>query len=217
MKNSDFASLRQSMVLSQIARRGIVDQRLLDAFEKVPRHLFVPQAQRDSSYEDCPLPIGCGQTISQPYIVALMTQVLSLEPGIKVLEVGTGSGYQAAILAELGAEVYTIERFKELSERAQTVFEQLGYKITTAIGDGSLGWSRYAPYDRIIVTAATPIIPEALKQQLKIGGMLAIPLGGHFHQDLTIVHKESEADMRQERICGCIFVPLVGKGLLGEA
>lgn len=216
MKNTDFTALRQRMVSAQIAQRGITDQNILDAFKKVPRHLFVPQAQQSASYEDCPLPIGCDQTISQPYMVALMTQVLFLEPGIKVLEVGTGSGYQAAILAELGADVYTIERFKELSQRAQGLFSQLGYNVTVGVGDGSLGWPEYAPYDRIVVTAAARVTPKALLQQLTAGGRLIIPLGGHFHQDLTIFCKESEKNIRQEKICGCIFVPLVGKGLLHE-
>jgi len=211
MKNIDFTFLRRHMVSTQLAQRGIADQRVLDAFTHVPRHLFVPQVARDSSYEDCPLPIGFDQTISQPYMVALMTQLLSLEPGMKVLEIGTGSGYQAAILADLGARVYSIERLPELAERARSLLMELGYNVEIKTADGTMGWSQQAPFDRIIVTAATPKIPPPLVEQLVVGGRLVIPVGGAFGQDLVVASLLGPSQVKEDRICGCIFVPLVGK------
>lgn len=198
------------MVQTQIRRRGLTDPRLLEAFRKVPRHRFVPPIDWDEAYDDHPLPIGCGQTISQPYIVAYMTDRLRVEPGMKVLEVGTGSGYQAAILAEMGAVVYTIERHAQLSQSAQRLLEELGYRqIHFRIGDGTLGWPEEAPFDRILVTAAGPSVPESLKQQLAEGGRLIIPVGS-FHQELQIVTRKGK-EFRTEHDLGVIFVRLIGK------
>lgn len=211
MKNIDFTFLRQRMVSTQMAQRGIKDKRILEAFTYVPRHLFVPQAAQSSSYEDCPLVIGCDQTISQPYMVALMTQVLSVQSGLKVLEVGTGSGYQAAILAYLGARVYSLERIPELAERAKGILTELGYSVDIKTADGTLGWCEEAPFDRIIVTAAAPQIPPPLIEQLAVGGKLVIPLGSSFRQELVVVSRLGVEQVKEERICGCIFVPLVGK------
>jgi protein-L-isoaspartate(D-aspartate) O-methyltransferase len=211
MKEVDFKLLRERMVSAQIAGRGISDQRVLDAFCAVPRHLFVPEAQKVSAYQDSPLPIGLDQTISQPYMVALMTDVLEVSEGMKVLEVGTGSGYQAAILAHLGARVYSIERLKDLSEQAKNILDSLGYRVELLVGDGTLGWPDEAPYDRIIVTAAARVVPQPLKEQLKVGAKLVIPVGGGFHQDLIIVQRVSPEETKQDAVCGCIFVPLIGR------
>lgn len=206
-----FSEIRNQMVETQLASRDIRDQRVLDVFRKVPRHLFVRESLRSSAYGDFPLPIGCGQTISQPYMVALMTQYLELKGDEKVLEIGTGSGYQTAILAELAKEVYSIERYEELAVNAQNVLDQLGYtNIHIKTGDGTLGWEEFSPYDGIIVTAGAPDIPKTLKEQLSDGGRLVIPVGGTFSQVLTVVKKTGDK-YTQTEICGCIFVPLVGK------
>ncbi|MCE5250263.1 protein-L-isoaspartate(D-aspartate) O-methyltransferase [bacterium] len=177
-KNEEYAVERERMVNNQIKARGIRDSRVLKAMMKVPRHLFVPPSCRSQSYNDCPLPIGEGQTISQPYIVAFMTEVLELRKSDRVLEIGTGSGYQAAILGEIVDEVYTIELIPELGERARTLLEELGYTdITVKIGDGFKGWPEKAPFDAIIVTCAPEDIPPALVEQLKEGGRMIIPVG----------------------------------------
>ncbi len=174
----DFVSLRESMVDRQIAAMGIEDPRVLEAMRKVPRHLFVPERYRALSYRDHPLPIGEDQTISQPYIVAFMTEALNLRPEDRVLEIGTGSGYQAAILAELVKEVYTIEIIEKLGKRARQTLDTLGYKnIWVKIGDGYKGWPENAPFDAIIVTCAPEQIPEALVRQLDEGGRMIIPVG----------------------------------------
>src|SRR5262245_27840356 len=166
------------MVSDQLQARDITSARVLDAMRKVPRHLFVPEGMRSRSYEDNPLPIGLEQTISQPYIVAFMTQALQLEPGHRVLEIGTGSGYQAAVLAELVAAVYTIEIVAPLAERARATLASLAYKnVEVRTGNGYLGWPEHAPYDRIMVTAAPDAVPPALVEQLKVGGLMAIPVG----------------------------------------
>ncbi|MCM8771321.1 MAG: protein-L-isoaspartate(D-aspartate) O-methyltransferase [Candidatus Omnitrophica bacterium] len=207
----DDTALRIRMVKEQLLGRDINDERVLAAFQKVPRHLFVPEDFQKNAYEDYPLPIGEGQTISQPYMVALMTQLLCLSGEEKVLEIGTGSGYQAAILAELSKEVYTIERFETLANNAKKVLLKLGYaNVNVRVGDGTQGWPEEAPFDRIIVTAASPHIPHPLIEQLKDPGLLVIPLGEAFSQILTVVYKD-KAKIRQEEICGCVFVPLVGK------
>jgi len=184
---------------------------VIDAFLKVPRHLFVPGEYRDESYADHPLPIGRGQTISQPYIVALMTELLELKESSRVLEIGTGSGYQAAILSEICGEVYTIERDRTLSDRAKDLLAQLGYAgVRMRVGDGTRGWEEEGPFDGILVTAAAPDIPEPLKTQLAEGGRLVIPVGSAFGQLLVRLVKEGE-DFRTESICGCVFVPLIGE------
>jgi protein-L-isoaspartate(D-aspartate) O-methyltransferase len=207
----DYAVLRKRMVEEQLICRGIKDQRVLDAFYKVERHKFIPEDIRMSAYADFPVPIGEGQTISQPYIVALMTECLDLTGGQKVLEIGTGSGYQTAILAELTQEVYSIERFESLIERAQAVLGESGYvNVKIKLGDGTLGWPELAPFDRIIITAASPKIPAPLTEQLKENGNLILPLGESFSQVLTLV-KKRKGRLESNQICGCVFVPLVGK------
>jgi len=202
---------QRDMVIQQIISRGIDDAKLLRVFEAVPRHLFVPKEQEKFAYGDFPLPIGEGQTISQPYMVALMTEALKAKEGMSVLEVGTGSGYQAAILAYLGLKVYSIERFSDLAEKANKVCSSLGYEINIRVGDGTLGWADNAPYDRIIVTAGSFDTPKPLIDQLKIGGVMVIPLGSRLHQTLTVVRKIAKDKIETEELCGCIFVPLVGK------
>lgn len=199
------------MVQDHMVRRGIQSQRVLDAFAKVPREAFLPDDLADMAYVDSPVPIGEEQTISQPYIVALMTELLDLTGDEKVLEIGTGSGYQAAIIAELAKEVYSIERHAYLAKKAQQVFSRLGYtQITLKIDDGSLGWEEKAPFDRIIITAASPEIPPPLIEQLKEGGKLVLPLGDGFSQILTLATKKGNR-IETSAVCSCIFVPLVGK------
>lgn len=200
------------MVIEQLIPRNISDKTVLGAFRKVPRHEFVPQVLRQSAYNDYPLPIGEGQTISQPYMVALMTECLKLKGGQKVLEVGTGSGYQAAILGELAGEIYSVERFKGLVDKASKVLRELGYRnIHIKTGDGTLGWSEFAPYDAIVVTAGAPGIPESLVKQLKEGGRLVIPVDrGGFGQILVLVERAGRTTKMSD-ICACAFVPLIGK------
>jgi protein-L-isoaspartate(D-aspartate) O-methyltransferase len=206
-----FRKKRFEMVDSQIKSRGIKDDRVLDAMRKVPRHLFVPENKREMSYSDCPLGIGEGQTISQPYIVALMTECLEIKEGDKILEIGTGSGYQTALLAELAEKVYTVERFEELSLSAERVLSGLGYdNVEFRVGDGSEGWSAWAPYDGIIVTAAAPSVPSILCGQLAEGGRMVIPVGGRGIQELMAAKKEG-GKIKSRSASGCVFVPLIGK------
>lgn len=208
---SDFTKEREGMVAAQLQARGIKDKRVLAAFSKVPRERFVSKECKDDSYQDRPLPIGSGQTISQPYMVAIMTELLNLKSTDRVLEIGTGSGYQTAILAELCAEVYTIERAESLSEEAGTVLAQLGYSnIRLKVDDGSCGWEENAFYDGIIVTCGAPSAPEPLKKQLAESGRLVIPIGNDFSQVLTLIERKGHVFSETER-CGCVFVPLVGK------
>ena len=212
MEDSRFNKLREDMVVEQILKRGIYDENILEAFRNVPRHIFVPDVEKKLSYSDQPLPIGSGQTISQPYMVALMTKSLELQPGMSVLEIGTGSGYQTAILLYLGAKVYSIERISLLADKAKKALGVLGFgKVAIKVGDGTLGWPKYASYDRIIVTASTMQAPAVLIEQLKIGGKLVIPLGEKFQQDLTVITRISADKTEEDKICGCIFVPLIGE------
>jgi protein-L-isoaspartate(D-aspartate) O-methyltransferase len=207
----DYTTQRKGMVDEQLIPRGISDKRVLDVFYSVERHKFIPEEQKEFAYSDFPIPIGQGQTISQPYIVALMTEALALTDDSKVLEIGTGSGYQAAILAKLAKEVYSIERFPNLAKNAQTLLDGLGYKnIKIKVADGTLGWPEEAPFDRIIITAAAPSIPAPLIEQLKEGGRLILPLGENFSQVLTLAEKKG-GELYSQNICGCVFVPLVGK------
>jgi len=209
----DFAKLRESMVEEQLVLRGISDPRVLAAFRKVPREEFVPAHARPSAYNDAPLSIGRDQTISQPYTVAFMTALLDPQPTDRVLEVGTGSGYQAAILAELVKEVFTIECLPELSGEAGRVLERLGYKnVAVLVGDGSRGLAEEAPFDKIIVTAAAVRVPEALLAQLKDGGRLVAPVGGKFVQQMVRVTRVGEGFTR-EFFGAFTFVPLVGREL----
>jgi len=179
--------------------------------ERIPRHRFVPENSCDHAYEDSPLSIGKGQTISQPYMVALMTECAAPEPDDRVLEVGTGSGYQTAILAELAREVYSIERIPELAESAEGLLSQLGYEnVSIRVDDGSKGWSEKAPFDAIVVTAGAPEIPDPLVEQLGVGGRLVIPIGNAHHQTLCTVTRERNG-IRMEEGTGCVFVPLIGR------
>lgn len=191
--------------------RGVSDANVLAAFRKVPRHEFVPEPMRASSYGDYPLPIGGSQTISQPYMVALMTECLGLKGGEKVLEIGTGSGYQMAILAEIAGEVWSVERFLELERAANIAMARLGYtNCHTMTGDGTLGWKEHAPYDGIIVTAGSPGIPPALVEQLGEGGRLVIPVGSQWSQVLKVIVKKRNK-VEATDMCPCVFVPLVGR------
>jgi protein-L-isoaspartate(D-aspartate) O-methyltransferase len=208
----DYAELREQMVERQIARRDVTDRAVLDAMRTVPRHLFVPDELRHDAYEDGPLPIGHGQTISQPYVVASMTQNLELSYKSKVLEIGTGSGYQAAVLAEIAKEVYSVEIVPELLSRAQGLFEVLHYRnIEAKLGDGSLGWPEHGPYNAIIVTAAAPRIPEALVEQLAPGGVMVLPLRENYDdtQDLIKVRRTPDG-LKQISLYAVRFVPMRG-------
>ena len=207
----DTESLKKRMVEEQLISRGIKDQKVLNAFGKVQRHKFVSEELISSAYADFPLPTAEGQTISQPYIVALMTESLGLSGKEKVLEIGTGSGYQTAILAELAKEVYSIERFDVLARKARDLLAELGYlNIKIKTGDGTLGWPEEAPFERIIITAACPRVPLPLMEQLAEGGKIILPLGESFSQILTLIEKKN-GRLESKDICGCIFVPLVGK------
>ena len=203
---------RERMVSNQIEGRAVSDRQVLEAMRSVPRHEFVPENYRNRAYSDRPLPIGFGQTISQPYIVAYMTGVLELEQGEKVLEIGTGSGYQAAVLAEITREVYSIEIIDELAERAEGALEENGYGyVRTRRGDGYYGWEARAPFDAIIVTAAAGHIPPPLISQLENGGRMVIPVGGVYEpQTLMLVTKTDEGEVRTERLLMVRFVPMTG-------
>ncbi len=202
--------VRHKMVTEQIENRGISDHNVLSAMRKVPRHLFIPQVYRHRAYCNGALPIDENQTISQPYIVALMTQSLEIRGGEKVLEIGTGSGYQAAILSEMGAKVFTIERIPRLASQARETLEKLGYgNVAVIAGDGTLGWQEYAPFDRIIVTAAAPEIPQKLVAQLKEDGIMVIPVGSRLHQTLKIIRRKGDKALSKDSV-GCVFVPLIG-------
>jgi len=209
---TDFSSLRESMVVNQVAARGVRSESVLKAMRKVPRELFLPKELAEFAYKDSPLPIAAGQTISQPYIVAFMIEALALRGGEKVLEIGAGSGYAAAVLGEIAGEVYTIEYIEELAKSAASILAELDYdNVQVLHGDGTLGWEEHAPYDGIIVTAGGPEIPESLKQQLKIGGRMIIPIGEHKHfQELTRVTRVSETRFKSEDLADVRFVPLVG-------
>jgi len=201
------------MVREQIESRGITNARVLAAMTKVPRHEFVSAKLADAAYEDHPLPIGYDQTISQPYIVALMTELLQLQPGATVLEVGTGSGYQAAILAEVGAEVYSIEILEPLARTSTELLRRLGYTgVHLKQGDGYFGWLEHAPYDAIIVTAAADHVPPPLIEQLKPGGRLVIPIGdAKSHQSLVLVEKGADGGVTTRDVASVLFVPLTRK------
>lgn len=206
-----FLKQRLSMVETQIAARGVKDPAVLEAMRQVPRHLFVPGDQVDQAYEDHPLPIGYGQTISQPYIVARMTEELGLKGDEKVLEIGTGSGYQTAILAELARKVYSVERIPALLPKAKKVLDQLGYhNVLIKLDDGTWGWKEHAPFDAIIITAGTPVIPEPLLEQLADPGVMIVPVGDEYFQTLTrITKKDGKVETRY--LEGVRFVKLIGE------
>lgn len=207
-----YSSMRDEMVEQQIFARGVRDPKVLAAMRKVPRHEFVPDDLRESAYEDGPLPIGEGQTISQPLIVAMMTEAARLNGGERVLEIGTGSGYGAAVLAEIADEVVTIECIEGLATHARATLERQGYRnVEVVVGDGTLGWSARAPYDAILVTAGGPYVPPSLRAQLKPGGRLVMPVGEQFYgQTLVRVTRGSDGEDRQEELSSVAFVPLIG-------
>jgi protein-L-isoaspartate(D-aspartate) O-methyltransferase len=206
-----YAEEQRRMVDWQIARRGIRDPRVLEAMRKVPRWRFVPPAERGRAYYDGALPIGHGQTISQPYVVAFMTQALSLTGSERVLEIGTGSGYQAAILAELAHEVYSVERVAALADRARDLLTALGCSnLQVRVADGTLGWPEEAPFDAILVTAGSPQVPEPLQEQLAEGGRLVIPVGPRWSQEVTRVTRRGSRFV-EEKLMGVMFVPLLGE------
>ena len=207
-KNDSFETSRRDMVENQIAARGVRDKAVLDAMRTVPRHAFVPEKWVSESYNDYPLPIGHDQTISQPYIVAYMTEALQVKKGDKVLEVGTGSGYQAAVLAQMGVTVYTIEIVEPLAARAESILKKRGYRVHVRVGDGYLGWKEAAPFDAIIVTAAPPELPTPLVEQLAPGGRLVIPVG-RLIQDLKVFSKENNR-LVLEKTLPVRFVPMTG-------
>lgn len=209
LKNGRFKNERREMV-ELIRSRGVKDENLLKAMLRVPRHLFVGELFISRAYEDSALPIGLSQTISQPYTVAVMTEALEVKKGSKILEIGTGSGYQAAILAEMGAKVYTIERYMELLNNARQNLERLGYQVVSKCGDGTIGWSEFAPYNGIIVTAAAPDVPQPLLDQLADGGILVIPIGDIDTQNLHVI-KRVKDKFETRVIVGFRFVPLIGK------
>ena len=207
----NFEDARRHMVERQLMPRGIRSAWVLAAMGRVPRHLFVEESLRDMAYEDHPLPIGEGQTISQPYMVALMTDALHVTPDSVVLEIGTGSGYQTAILAEQAKWVYSVERLDGLAQQARTLLDSLNYRnIDIHVGDGTLGWPEHAPYDRIVVTAGAPVVPKALIEQLTEDGKLVIPVGDRMSQTLQILTKH-QGQLRTETSCQCVFVKLIGQ------
>ncbi|MCK9555730.1 protein-L-isoaspartate(D-aspartate) O-methyltransferase [bacterium] len=211
LQENDFSEQRREMVHGQLMARDIYSEKVIKAFLSVRRELFVPEESREHAYRDFPLGIGFGQTISQPYIVALMTQAADVFEGSKILEIGSGSGYQAAILAYMGAEVYSVERIQGLKELAERNCGKAGFPaVKFKIGDGSLGWPEYAPYDIVIVTAASPHIPGELVNQLKENGRMVIPVGGSAVQDLLLARKKDNNIIKQ-KLCGCRFVPLIGE------
>lgn len=212
MGMDSFADARRRMIDRQLAPRGIVDPRVLDAFGRVPREEFVPRALASSAYDDAPLPIGDGQTISQPYVVALMAQSLDLRPDDRVLEVGTGSGYAAAIASLLAREIVTVERLPSLAAAARDRLDRLGFRnVDVRVGDGSLGWAERAPYDAIFVAAAGPQVPPALLAQLAIGGRLILPIGADVASQRLLRFTRASAELWREEVLGDVrFVPLIG-------
>lgn len=203
---------RQAMVNEQLLTRDITDERVLSAMTEVPRHLFVPDEMAGMAYMDGPLPIGCDQTISQPYIVALMIQEMAAAPGSRVLEIGTGSGYAAAVLSRVAGEVFSVERLQALAERAVRTLKRLHYSnVTVLTGDGSMGWQAHAPYDAILVSAGAPVVPAALIDQLRPGGRLIIPVGGQLQQRLVRIEKDMNGELIHQYVAAVRFVPLIGE------
>jgi len=210
MKTNDFSFARRKMVQEQLSARGIKDEHVLAAMTRVPRHRFIEEGLWSQAYGDFPLPIGEGQTISQPYIVALMTQALQLQPDDKVLEIGTGSGYQVAVVAEIVRQVFSVERISVIAARARKILDELGYSnVLIKIADGTAGWPEEAPFDAIIVTAGAPGVPDPLLAQLATGGRMVIPVGDMYSQELVKIVKTDEG-YNKEDLGGCRFVRLVG-------
>ena len=204
-------SHRRAKLVEQLEKKGIRDRNVLNAINSIPRHIFVDTALENRSYEDTALPIGCGQTISQPYTVAAQTELLDVKKGDKILEIGTGSGYQAAILCHMGANVYSVERHEQLYLNAKKILQELGFRAHLKLGDGTLGWSAYAPYDGIVVTAGAPVVPDDLIKQLIVGGHLVVPVGGQKSQVMTRITRISKDSYREEQLNHFKFVPLIGE------
>lgn len=202
---------RRNELVEEIREKGIRDEAVLMAIGTVPRHLFMDTALEKRAYEDTALPISCGQTISQPYTVAAQTELLEVKKGSKILEIGTGSGYQAAILCHMGATVYSVERHELLYQSTKKLLHSLGYRPMLKYGDGTLGWSAYAPYDGIVVTAGAPVVPQDLMGQLAIGGKLVVPVGTQKTQQMIRITRESEDSFREEKLQNFKFVPLIGE------
>src|SRR6185312_904447 len=212
MPDQPFLAERSAMVEDQLRRRGISDERLLAAMRRVPRHEFISREQWEQAYADHPITIPEQQTTSQPYIIAAMIQAAEIKPGDKVLEIGAGSGYQTALLAELAAQVIALERYSTLADSAQATLQRLGYRNVVVVeGDGTLGWEPAAPYDAMIVSAAAPRIPPLLLEQLAIGGRLVIPIGDAHQQTLQLFHKQPDTAISRTMLEGCRFVPLIGR------
>jgi protein-L-isoaspartate(D-aspartate) O-methyltransferase len=209
MDQPKFIKPRQALV-EYLRQRGIQDDRVLSAISAVPRHAFIQTGLHHRAYEDTALPIAKDQTISQPYTVARQSELLGVGTGDKVLEIGTGSGYQAAVLVEMGVSLHTIERHEELHQQARELLHQLGYRAKQKCGDGTLGWSAFAPYDAIIVTAGAPVVPASLKEQLSTGGRLVIPVGEQGQQLLRRLTKQQDGSFREESFSDVAFVPLIG-------
>lgn len=208
--NRKFLNRRKKLV-EKIRKKGISDESVLQAIESTPRHLFIDSALENRAYEDSALPISCGQTISQPYTVAAQTELLDVSKGDKILEIGTGSGYQAAILCYLGCDVYSVERHEPLYLSARRILRDLGFRPHLKCGDGTLGWSAYAPYDGIVVTAGAPIVPEDLIEQLAVGGKLIVPVGDQKVQTMTQITRVSKEEFEEKQLRQFKFVPLIGK------
>lgn len=203
-------AIARNRLIKKLREKGITDEQVLEAFDNVPRHLFVDGAMYAQAYDDNALPIGNGQTISQPYVVALMTQLLELEKDEKILEIGTGSGFQTALLAQFSRRVYTIERIKELSDTSRKRLREMGYvNIIFKHGDGSIGWPQHGPFNKIIVTAGAPVVPETLVNQLAIGGRMVIPIGDRDKQDL-VLYRKTEQGLEKNIAAEVVFVPLIG-------
>ncbi len=211
MPDAIYRPRRAELVAHLRATRGIRDERVLEAIGRVPRHRFVESSLAHRAYEDVALPIGAGQTISQPFTVAYMTQSLGLRRGDRVLEIGTGSGYQAAVLLDMGVRVFSVERVADLLNRTRALLDELGCELATRLGDGTVGWNEFAPYDGILVTAGAPKIPPALIKQLKLGARLVIPVGDDRQQDLHIVERTGDGETETTVIAGFRFVPLIGR------
>lgn len=204
-------SRRRTELVNKLEKKGIEDRNVLQAIQVIPRHIFVDTALQNRAYEDTALPIGSGQTISQPFTVAAQTELLEVEKGDKILEIGTGSGYQAAILCHMGATVYSVERHEKLYLNAKSILQELGYRAHLKCGDGTLGWSAYAPYDGIVVTAGAPVVPEDLIKQLNVGGKLVVPVGNQKSQVMTRITRVSEDSYEEEQLQHFKFVPLIGE------
>ncbi len=204
-------SKRRGELVKQLEEKGIKDRAVLQAINTIPRHIFIDTALENRAYEDTALPIGNGQTISQPYTVAAQSELLDVKKGDKILEIGTGSGYQAAILCHLGADVYSVERHEKLYLNAKKVLQELGFRPRLKLGDGTLGWGAYAPYDRIVVTAGAPVVPEDLVKQLNVGGKLVVPVGNQESQTMVRITRVSENEYEEEHLNSYKFVPLIGE------